>query len=588
VRVPAISALILAAALALTPAGAQQSSDPPPEKTFSESVEVRVVNVDVRVTDRKGRPVQGLTRDDFKLFEDGEEVKITNFSELGEEPEEGAPRQAPEPAAAPEPPTTLAAPGEPPPQVAIFLDHLHLDPGGRGRLLAGLEAFVQGLAPDVPVLVAAQAGGFAIASPPTTDRQKTLAALRGQAKVAGGAVLEDRERRSAMARMRELLEQYGGCERALPDMIAVAREYGGQVSDNAHRTVDGLGLLVASLRGLPGEKVVLLGSDGFALRPSLGLLHYIADLCPQNERDVAAYYQEDDLSGDYLHLAADAAANRVTFYSLEATGLTTDADVTEGLAGDRPGVSYRPSVLTKRVERANVQHSLFLLADETGGRPVFNANRFEAPLEEVAGDVGTRYSLGFVPAHRGDGQVHHLEVEVAGHTHGVRYRKTYRDKPVEERVAESMMGTLLFGHESNSLAVKVSVNDTGEGGDGGGAGHEGERAAKVRIEVPLSSITLEPGAGFSVGRLRLVLTAGDGAGHWGPIKEKMAPVRVPSDEDVAGGHRVFEVAIDLPPGPAEVAVGVRDEISGTGSYVRRRLEAPASDSSSRHADSPSP
>ncbi len=580
-RTPTSSALLLAAALVVTPAGAQQPSNSSPATAFSESVDVRVVNVDVRVTDRKGRPVKGLSRDDFKLFEDGEEVKITNFSELGEEARgEGRP-EALEAASAPRPATALSASGEPPPQLAIFLDQAHLDPGGRRRLIAGLETFVQGLDPDVAAMVASQAGGFQIVSLPTTDRQVTLAALRKQATVAGGAVLEDRERRSARASLRETLEQYGSCETALPEMLAAAREYGEVAGDSAQKTIDGLALLVASLRGLPGEKVVLLGSNGFAERPGLELLRYVVDLCPQSEREVATYYHENDLSGAYLRLAADAAANRVTFYSLEATGLTTDADVTEGLAGDRPGKLSRPSVLTKRVERANVQSPLFLLADQTGGTAVLNANRFEAPLDRVAADVATHYSLGFAPAHGGDGRLHHLEVEVPGRGYEVRFRKEYRDKPVDERVAESMLGTLLFGTEVNPLAVKVSLGAVGRA-EGGG------RSARVRVEVPLSSITLEPGAGFSVGQLRLVLTAGDGAGHWGPIKQKLAPVKVEEGEAIGEGNRVFEVAIDLPAGPTEVAVGVRDEISGTGSYVRRRLEVPASDSSSRQAVPPSP
>lgn len=574
--------LVLVVGSAAPAAGVAQEPAAPPAKGFSESVEVRVVNVDVRVSDRKGRPIRGLGRDDFRLYEDGQEVEIAYFSEVGEGVESEAPREAPGPGGQVSPaPGLLRTGGEPPPQVAIFLDHLHLDPGGRRRLLAGLETFVQGLDPEVPVLVAAQAGGFEIVSPPTTDRQTTVAALREQAQVVGGAILEDRERRSAMARVHELLEQYGSCEGALPDMVAAAREYGSSVGDSAQRTIDGLALLVASLRGLPGEKVVLFGSNGFAQRPGLELLRYIVDLCPQDERDVAAYYHEDDISGAYLHLAADAAANRVTFYTLEASGPGTDADVTEGLAGSRPGTLYRPSVLTRRVGRANLQHPLFVLADQTGGTAVLDANLFEKPLGKIAGDVGTHYSLGFVPAHEGDDRLHQLEVEVPGHAYEVRFRKAYRDKPVDERIAESMMGTLLFGTGANPLGVEVTLEEEG-------SGNGGQRSATVRIEVPLASLALEPGAGFSVGRLRLVLTAGDGAGHWGPVKEKIAPVKVPEGEDVAGGRRVFEVAIDLPSGAAEVAVGVRDEVSGAGSYLRRGLEEPVSGSSSRHAERPSP
>src|SRR5260370_40214425 len=43
-------------------------------------VDVNVVNVDVTVTDRSGKPIMDLTRDDFQIFEDGKPMKVTNFS----------------------------------------------------------------------------------------------------------------------------------------------------------------------------------------------------------------------------------------------------------------------------------------------------------------------------------------------------------------------------------------------------------------------------------------------------------------------------------------------------------------------------
>src|SRR3954454_9606857 len=44
----------------------------------TESIDVRVVNVDVTVMSRQG-PVRGLTRDDFEIREDGKVQTITNF-----------------------------------------------------------------------------------------------------------------------------------------------------------------------------------------------------------------------------------------------------------------------------------------------------------------------------------------------------------------------------------------------------------------------------------------------------------------------------------------------------------------------------
>ncbi len=52
------------------------------EGRFSGSVEVHTVTVEVEVT-RRGRPVTGLTREDFRILEDGEEREITHFAWVG-------------------------------------------------------------------------------------------------------------------------------------------------------------------------------------------------------------------------------------------------------------------------------------------------------------------------------------------------------------------------------------------------------------------------------------------------------------------------------------------------------------------------
>src|SRR5438876_5206448 len=69
------SALTFAMLLSL-PAAAQNIGPLPP---LTARVEVKVVNVDVAVTDAAGRPVTNLTRDDFEVFEDGKPQKVANF-----------------------------------------------------------------------------------------------------------------------------------------------------------------------------------------------------------------------------------------------------------------------------------------------------------------------------------------------------------------------------------------------------------------------------------------------------------------------------------------------------------------------------
>lgn len=51
-----------------------------------ERLEVRLVELYIVVTDRDGRPVTGLSRNDFRLLQDGREQEIASFDEAGESP----------------------------------------------------------------------------------------------------------------------------------------------------------------------------------------------------------------------------------------------------------------------------------------------------------------------------------------------------------------------------------------------------------------------------------------------------------------------------------------------------------------------
>lgn len=66
---------------AVLSAHAQTSSPPPGQAPYTLTTTVRRVITDVSVTDRVGNPVHGLTRDDFKIFEDKVPQTIRSFEE---------------------------------------------------------------------------------------------------------------------------------------------------------------------------------------------------------------------------------------------------------------------------------------------------------------------------------------------------------------------------------------------------------------------------------------------------------------------------------------------------------------------------
>ncbi|MYB18999.1 MAG: hypothetical protein F4Y16_08455, partial [Holophagales bacterium] len=54
----------------------------PSELFFGEEVDVRVVNLEVVVENRRGERVSGLGREDFRILVDGQEVEVEYFTEV--------------------------------------------------------------------------------------------------------------------------------------------------------------------------------------------------------------------------------------------------------------------------------------------------------------------------------------------------------------------------------------------------------------------------------------------------------------------------------------------------------------------------
>ncbi len=67
-------AALLAGLLGVAPPPPSAAGPLAEDAAFGE-IEVRLVEVEVLVTDKSGRPITGLGRDDFELSEDGETVK---------------------------------------------------------------------------------------------------------------------------------------------------------------------------------------------------------------------------------------------------------------------------------------------------------------------------------------------------------------------------------------------------------------------------------------------------------------------------------------------------------------------------------
>ena len=549
------------------PAGAQPQP-PRPQAAFGERVEVSVVNVEVYVTDRKGEPVLGLTREDFLLFEDGEPVPVANFFavETGREAApaaSGAEPAAGEPALAD---AVTAAPASPPPErqtsLVIYVDNVNLQPASRKRAFRSLREFLAArLEPGTPVMVVSYERSLNVPLPFTAERAPVDGALAALERAAPHGVEAYAARRNTLALIRSTYDEEG-CA-AIDRMLAFAQAYARPRHHDVRASLSALTQLADSLAGLPGRKVLLHVSDGIPLVAGQEMFELIDELCPttapRKDFDAAQFRADQGLR----RLTTRANADGVTLYTLEAAGL-------QGLTG--ASADMPQATLSARMDFnaiANHQDTLFNMADETGGRALLNSNRLDRGLAKVAADLANYYSLGFSPRHHGDGREHALAVRVRREGVEVRHRKTYRDKPATERAEDRLHAALILGQEENPLGASLEAAAAAPAGSDG-------QLVPVRLRVPFPNLVLLPAETGSRAQLRLLLVARDERGGISPVRRLEVPILVPQAdlERALARDFVYEIKLQLRPGGHRLALAVEDTAAATTSYLALDFQVP--------------
>jgi VWFA-related protein len=580
--------VLLLPALAAAPAFGQLQAGSAP---LLEQVEVNVVNVDVHVTDSSGKPVSGLGRQDFELLEDGKPVKLTNFDAVTGD---RVPVHAAAPSPLPVAPANAAARTAAAPPLApvaeeqrlhlvLYVDDFNLSPAHRARVLGPLRKFLaERLAPTDRVMVVSYDQGVRIRQPFTSDPAALAAALDQIATLAPANDLGSARR----AAFRAFLDLQG-IEPCDLRVVQPIESYAETTRQEVLRSLRGLTLLVNSLAGVPGRKAILHVSDGIPLSPGQDLYEMLYQLCggvsnglsnaaaggpSAKPTDSATHYDGThalldathySTANDFRRLTSHANAQGVPFYTLQASGLGgADSGAAEFDPGER--ALQLPSV--ERSLRDNLQDSLTVMATDTGGRAILNANDPTPDLGQLRADFETYYSLGYSPEHHGDGKEHQIEVRVKRSGFRLRYRKGYRDEPTLERAVNRNLATLLHGFEDNPIEITLTVGEVTPA-------KAGAWQVPVRLRIPLFKLAiLNRGEAFD-GQLRLLVMTRDGGDKISPVRQVNVPIHIRKTDVLTalGQYFAYDLNLELPPGPHRLAVAVRDEYGGTTSYLGKDL-----------------
>lgn len=544
----ALSVLLLPAFAAKQP---EPKPDPAEQGSFVDTVNVAVVNVDVFVTDKKGNRVPGLTRDDFEIFENGRPIAVTNFSVV----QGGKLFRLDEPAA-PEAAAELAPAEVSEDQrlhMVVYVDNYNIQPFNRNRVLRELRDFLRNqLDREDRVMLVTYDRSLHVRHPWTSDPTVVASALQDLETLSGNAVSRESDRRDALDRIEE--------SETPVSAMSYARIYASNVYNDLNFSIDALRDTINGLAGMPGRKAVLYVSEGLPMIAGEDLFHAVQMKFSDHTSLTDAF--EFDASRRFRELTATANANRVTFYTIDAGGLRTlglgDA------SRQTTGTSFAgTATMVEQVYVSNLQSPLLRMAEDTGGKAIINANRVGDQLTQIASDFDNYYSLGYQPAHFGDGRFYKIEVKIKGNkNYQVRHREGYRDKAPSVMMADGTLSALLHGFATNPMGVKLDFGQPSRNDDG-------QYLVPIRVSIPIGKVVLVPSETAHVARLKLFVAAMDGEGGMSEVQEQPVPISVPPAdvERARQQYYLHSVSLLMRKGPHRVAIGLRDDVGADVSFV---------------------
>src|SRR4051794_9510361 len=288
---------IVLAALFCVPAHAQQ----PPG--YGETIEVRVVNLDVIVNDHDGNPVTGLTRDDFEIYENGRRKELSNFLEIDD--------RAPAGASATD--AASAARGEHR-ALIFFIDNTTLHPFNRNRVLTSMKDFVERtMRADDRASIITWNPGLKNELEMGSDKAKVVAALQALSKQVGGAPMLAMEKERTRDSLRQLTIDFElqphegsiltGAQLQKPPYstaFSIVSHYADGVMAATERKSDALRNVIDSVRGVEGRKALIFLTESFSLDPARQMLEFLDSVkgeyeggVTQNPRDEIFCYPEE-------------------------------------------------------------------------------------------------------------------------------------------------------------------------------------------------------------------------------------------------------------------------------------------------------
>jgi VWFA-related protein len=553
--------LALILAIAALPLAAQKQPAEPEQPKLVESIDVRVINVDVVVTDRRGNAVTGLTKDDFEIFENGTRKTITNFYEVeGQKAKNIAVEVPGEPAA-----TTAIAPPKDEineslkRRIIFYVDNLSLAPFNRNRVFQQMKEFAKtAMRPGDEAMIATYNRSMKVRVPFTRDPNQIISMIDAIAKESGLGVAA----KSEWKQVQDQIRQAQGYD----DAVAVARTYASSNEHDLRQSVASLNGLLTTLAGVEGKKILVLTSEGFPMQPGREAFYMLDDMQREKGWGAGSSLLETvsyDGSALIQSVAKTANANGITMYTIHAAGLVGGVDMSAEY-------SSPTSTSVTQAAQTNTMESMQLMADMTGGLASVQSNNFAAAFQRIERDLQSYYSLGYRAGTERVDRQRYLSVRAKNRKDLiVRARQTFVEKSVYAEMSDRVIANLLYRIKDNDLHILTRLGQAIPTGDG-------YFRVPVDIQIPMGSLALLPqGDTEYAGGFDIYVVVANKDNDMSDVARKGHQLHVPADQIKTIGGKFYTYTLELltEPGLNKISIGVVDQISNIAGFSREQVIA---------------
>jgi VWFA-related protein len=536
-----------------------------PQDAHAIRIQSTMVEVNVVVRDAKGDPISGLKREDFEVYDQGKQQKISSFTaELAHPPVVPPPAVAETAAAPPVPP-----PPAPPRYLGMYFDDQNMSAGQMVYIRKAAEAYVNRNMQETD-RAAIFTSSETVTQQFTSSKQQVLDALAKLLSHTHGdsvpgcpiitpyqayeiELMFNEHNDATDLAVSEALACHV-CSTAQDCMRFVETRAATVLSLNENNAQDSLGVLGDIIRymgRMPGQRTLIMASAGFF---SLGQ---------------KVQHAQDKMIDSAIH-------NGIIINTLDAKGLTAGFDPSEmGANGEQmiarqQGNGY--AGMLADIENEVSDDPMAAIAYGTGGKFFHNNNDMTTGLRQMAEVPEASYVLGFSPEEvKDNGVFHNLKVKVPGqHEVTIAARPGYFALSKEEaapgakfqKLNKEVMGSDTLSEISSDVTTTSGTLATGE------------PALRVTVHVPGKSMQFKKENKRHIERIIFVSALFDMQDHYLAGNEVVMDMKLKdtAHTNIARDGVDAKSTFQAPSGTYRLRQIVQEVVGGKTSAISRTVE----------------